>query len=183
MTLQDLIGVILSSGTNAYQRIGANSIPVPGSHWIIGKEVLHIKLAEEEFNIPDLSFTTFDYEIVYTDDISITLRWGLDLDKSIVDDFTKKFPNQTATLSVLEVCHNGVAVIRKKYLGVDGGRLLLPVTTINLPGSNLPRVTAFTRKMLEIMNHFSNSQDDFDRVFDDNFGILGEVRLSETLRY
>jgi hypothetical protein len=76
------------------------------------------------------------YRAVYKPDISLAVEWGAvpsfnrgDPDREFEEDWTRKFPDTSARMHLVEVIFNGGIVHQSHYASVDGGRGYVPVPT------------------------------------------------------
>ena len=76
-----------------------------------------------------------DNQITYLKDLSITIRFGLRNQDEIITDNLEWLDSTIVPLKknafrYLDLCYNGMPVIRVKYIAVKGDKYLLPVPEI-----------------------------------------------------
>lgn len=59
---------------------------------------------------------------IYMPDISITMAFGLTAVEDFKEDWAKRFPNSSASSSIVDLFYNGSLVYRDIFVNVDGGR-------------------------------------------------------------
>lgn len=63
----------------------------------------------------------------FTQNISITIAWGLTSNEEFQEDWANGFPDPHASSSHVDFFFHGALVCRQLYVTVDGGRVSLPV--------------------------------------------------------
>ncbi|TAH31004.1 MAG: hypothetical protein EAZ06_01460 [Cytophagales bacterium] len=76
---------------------------------------------------------THDVLAIYKENLSISICYGLDLNKTQIGDrhkqydWRKKFPNQDLAMETLDIFYNNGLIYRVNYFCVDGGNYYFPI--------------------------------------------------------
>lgn len=129
---------------------------------------------------PDIDKDTFDQHmalLVYRDDVSLTIQWGMDA-RSHVGRLTDladiwpdaHFPDASIRVYFADVFWNGTLIDREHIVSVDGGRARLPLGRREAPGydhtRDEPPVWVYTATRWQTgLARLLDSGHDFERYF------------------
>lgn len=119
MTLNNLIKTVLSSNDHDWNKLncwGAFSGPS----------------FKYNFNFENTDSSLFkvdshDTILVYKEDVSITIGYGLSSNNDFKADWANKFPDPRASSHFIDIFYNNSLAFRDLFLMVDGGRCKLPI--------------------------------------------------------
>ena len=118
MTLQDLVGRIVWSSPNDWNKIR-------GHPSYREKFTLHQASGGDRFGF---QVQHPDAVAAYKPDLSITMAWGLDVNENFQEPWAQQFQDPHASSHYVDAFYNGALVLRKQYVSVDGGRAMVPLS-------------------------------------------------------
>jgi hypothetical protein len=122
-----------------------------------------------------------DIQITYLKDLSIAIRFGLrDEDEIITDNLewldSAVVPLKKNAFRYLDLCYNGIPVIRVKYVEVKDGKYLLPIPEI--PSDNKAEIHPDELLLFEWLNSKLMLQNEYKQFVEDHAKIVPSDTIS-----
>ena len=73
-----------------------------------------------------LEVESHSHVAIYTDDLSISIAWGMTKDEKVVENWLSTFPDSSGRSFFIDFFFNSTLVYRDVAVSVDGGRVDLP---------------------------------------------------------
>ena len=122
MTLTEILEIIVKSDPEKWNEIGCWGY---GSGPSYKNQFTFYEVFNGEPNI--LNAESHSNVLVYKEDLSITMAYGLTSNDDFKEDWANQFPNPKAHSNFIDIFYNNSLVFRETYLVVDGGRCRLPI--------------------------------------------------------
>ena len=122
-----------------------------------------------------------DNQITYLKDLSITIRFGLRNQDEIITDNLEWLDSTIVPLKknafrYLDLCYNGMPVIRVKYIAVKGDKYLLPVPEI--PSDNKAEIHPDELLLFEWINSTLMLRKEYKQLITDYTKIVPSDTIS-----
>lgn len=102
--------------------------------------------------------------LTYNPDPSFTIEIDSDDDTEFREEWMKVFPDKTGSKHYVTLRHNNSVLADEIFIGVDGGRALLPLPE---PGFEEPITTYFKRTLGTIISKVMDREDVYEQYLTD----------------
>jgi len=159
MKLKEILDIIVNSTSENWNGIGCWGY---GSGPSYKNQFTFYEIFNGEPNI--LTAESHSDILVYKDDLSITMAYGLISNNDFKEEWANQFPDPKAHSAFIDIFYNNSLVFRETYLVVDGGRCRLPIPNFGENGDLIvPQQYYDFIKILEMIT--SGSSKNYESYF------------------